>query len=115
LAICSGFGPVRIWAALRASSVASRFEALHLSGPTDLVGREEDFPPFCKRFFVHFITAITIYFNRYAYQLKRQTLACLTSENHDHFRGRGNWCTFAILTADVMAEGAASMPTSARS
>jgi class 3 adenylate cyclase/predicted ATPase len=36
-------GPVRAWAALRASSVASRFEALHTSGLTALVGREEEF------------------------------------------------------------------------
>jgi hypothetical protein len=35
-------GPVPAWAALRASSVASRFEALHASGLTDLVGREEE-------------------------------------------------------------------------
>jgi class 3 adenylate cyclase len=35
-------GPVRAWAALRSSSVASRFEALHASGLTDLVGREEE-------------------------------------------------------------------------
>jgi class 3 adenylate cyclase len=35
-------GPVRGWAALRASSVASRFEALHASDLTDLVGREEE-------------------------------------------------------------------------
>src|ERR1700733_6703414 len=35
-------GPVRAWAALRASSVASRFEALHTSGLTALVGREEE-------------------------------------------------------------------------
>src|SRR5215468_5106177 len=35
-------GPVRAWAALRPSSVASRFEALHASGLTDLVGREEE-------------------------------------------------------------------------
>jgi class 3 adenylate cyclase/predicted ATPase len=34
--------PVRAWAALRASSVASRFEALHASGLTALVGREEE-------------------------------------------------------------------------
>jgi class 3 adenylate cyclase/predicted ATPase len=33
---------VSAWAALRASSVASRFEALHASGLTDLVGREEE-------------------------------------------------------------------------
>jgi class 3 adenylate cyclase/predicted ATPase len=35
-------GPVRAWAALRASSVESRFEALHGSGLTELVGREEE-------------------------------------------------------------------------
>jgi predicted ATPase/class 3 adenylate cyclase len=35
-------GPVRAWAALRASSVESRFEALHASGLTALVGREEE-------------------------------------------------------------------------
>jgi class 3 adenylate cyclase len=35
-------GPVRAWAALRSSSVASRFEALHASGLTDLVGRDEE-------------------------------------------------------------------------
>src|SRR5882762_8907272 len=35
-------GPTRVWAALRASSVASRFEALHASGLTALVGREEE-------------------------------------------------------------------------
>jgi class 3 adenylate cyclase/tetratricopeptide (TPR) repeat protein len=35
-------GPVQAWAALRASSVASRFEALRASGLTDLVGREEE-------------------------------------------------------------------------
>jgi hypothetical protein len=34
--------PVRAWAALRASSVASRFEALHASDLTDFVGREEE-------------------------------------------------------------------------
>jgi class 3 adenylate cyclase len=34
--------PVRAWAALRASSLASRFEALHASGLTDLVGREDE-------------------------------------------------------------------------
>src|SRR5262249_20669991 len=33
-------GPVRAWAALRPSSVESRFEALHASGLTELVGRE---------------------------------------------------------------------------
>ena len=35
-------GPVQAWAALRASSVESRFEALHASGLTALVGREEE-------------------------------------------------------------------------
>src|SRR6516165_2772390 len=35
--------PVRAWAALRASSVASRFEALHATGLTALVGREKEF------------------------------------------------------------------------
>jgi class 3 adenylate cyclase/predicted ATPase len=35
-------GPVRAWAALRASSVEGRFEALHASGLTALVGREEE-------------------------------------------------------------------------
>ena len=35
-------GPVHVWAALRASSVESRFEALHASGLTALVGREEE-------------------------------------------------------------------------
>jgi predicted ATPase len=34
-------GPVRTWAALRPASVESRFEALHASGLTELVGREE--------------------------------------------------------------------------
>src|SRR5262249_52787949 len=34
--------PVRAWAALRASTVESRFEALHASGLTALVGREEE-------------------------------------------------------------------------
>src|SRR5262249_49345118 len=35
-------GPVRAWAALRASAVESRFEALHATGVTALVGREEE-------------------------------------------------------------------------
>src|SRR5271165_4658750 len=35
-------GPVRAWAALRPSSAESRFEALHASGLTALVGREEE-------------------------------------------------------------------------
>ena len=36
-------GLVRAWAALRASSVESRFDALHTTGLTALVGREEEF------------------------------------------------------------------------
>jgi class 3 adenylate cyclase/predicted ATPase len=36
-------GPTHAWAALRARSVESRFEALHTSGLTALVGREEEF------------------------------------------------------------------------
>ena len=35
-------GPVRAFAALRPSTVGSRFEALHASGLTELVGREEE-------------------------------------------------------------------------
>ena len=35
-------GPVRAWAALRESSAEGRFEAMHASGLTDLVGREEE-------------------------------------------------------------------------
>jgi hypothetical protein len=42
-------GPVRTWAALRASSVASRFEALHASGLTGLVGREEELELLLRR------------------------------------------------------------------
>jgi AAA ATPase domain len=42
-------GPVRAWAALRASSVASRFEALHASGLTELVGREEELEILLRR------------------------------------------------------------------
>jgi class 3 adenylate cyclase/predicted ATPase len=34
--------PVQAWAVLRASSVASRFEALHATGLTPLVGREDE-------------------------------------------------------------------------
>jgi hypothetical protein len=36
-------GPARAWIALRASSVESRFEALHAAALTPLVGREEEF------------------------------------------------------------------------
>ena len=35
-------GPTRAWAALRATSVEGRFEALHAPGLTALVGREEE-------------------------------------------------------------------------
>ncbi len=42
-------GPVRAFAALRASSVASRFEALHAAGLTALVGREEEFELLLRR------------------------------------------------------------------
>jgi class 3 adenylate cyclase len=42
-------GPVWAWAALRASLVESRFEALHASGLTDLVGREEEIELLLRR------------------------------------------------------------------
>ena len=42
-------GPVRAWAALRASSAEGRFEALHASGLTDLVGREEELELLLRR------------------------------------------------------------------
>jgi transcriptional regulator with AAA-type ATPase domain len=35
-------GPARAWAVLRARSVKSRFEAMHATGLTALVGREEE-------------------------------------------------------------------------
>jgi class 3 adenylate cyclase/predicted ATPase len=35
-------GSTRVWVALRASSMASRFEAMHATGFTPLVGREEE-------------------------------------------------------------------------
>src|SRR5580692_8253592 len=35
-------GPARAWAVLRASSAEGRFEAMHATGLTDLVGREEE-------------------------------------------------------------------------
>ncbi len=41
--------PVRAWAALRASSVESRFEALHAGGLTALVGREEELELLLRR------------------------------------------------------------------
>jgi class 3 adenylate cyclase/predicted ATPase len=42
-------GPVRAWAALRASAVESRFEALHTAGLTELVGREEELELLLRR------------------------------------------------------------------
>jgi AAA ATPase domain/Adenylate and Guanylate cyclase catalytic domain len=42
-------GPVRTWAALRAASVEGRFEAMHASGLTALVGREEELEILLRR------------------------------------------------------------------
>ena len=42
-------GPVRAWAARRTSSAEGRFEALHASGLTDLVGREEELELLLRR------------------------------------------------------------------
>ncbi len=42
-------GPVRAWAVLRARSVESRFEALHTTGLTVLVGREEELELLLRR------------------------------------------------------------------
>jgi class 3 adenylate cyclase/predicted ATPase len=42
-------GAVRAWAALRPSSVESRFEAMHASGLTELVGREEEIEILLRR------------------------------------------------------------------
>jgi class 3 adenylate cyclase len=42
-------GPVRAWAALRASSAEGRFEALHASGLTALVGRDEELDLLLRR------------------------------------------------------------------
>ena len=42
-------GPLRAWTALRPSAVASRFEALHASGLTELVGREEELELLVRR------------------------------------------------------------------
>ena len=42
-------GLVRAWAALRPSVVESRFEALHSSGVTELVGREEELALLLRR------------------------------------------------------------------
>ena len=42
-------GPVRAWAALRPSSIGSRFEAMHASGVTELAGREEELEILLRR------------------------------------------------------------------
>jgi class 3 adenylate cyclase/predicted ATPase len=42
-------GPTHAWAALRPSAQESRFEALHTSGLTDLVGREEEIELLLRR------------------------------------------------------------------
>jgi class 3 adenylate cyclase len=42
-------GPVRVWTALRPASVESRFEAMHASGLTELVGREEELDLLLRR------------------------------------------------------------------
>jgi class 3 adenylate cyclase/predicted ATPase len=42
-------GPVRAWSALRPASVEGRFEAMHASGLTDLVGREEELDLLLRR------------------------------------------------------------------
>ena len=42
-------GPVRAWAALRQASVEGRFEALHATGLTELVGREEELELLLRR------------------------------------------------------------------
>ena len=42
-------GPVRAWAALRSASVESRFDALHATGLTELVGREEELDLLLRR------------------------------------------------------------------
>jgi hypothetical protein len=41
--------PAQAWAALRSASVESRFEALHASGLTELVGREEELEILLRR------------------------------------------------------------------
>jgi hypothetical protein len=42
-------GPVKVWAALRPSSVESRYDALHATGLTDLVGRDEELELLLRR------------------------------------------------------------------
>jgi class 3 adenylate cyclase len=41
--------PVGAWAAVRPSSIESRFDAMHTGGLTDLVGREEEFDLLLRR------------------------------------------------------------------
>jgi hypothetical protein len=42
-------GPVRAWAALRPSTAEGRFDALHITDLTDLVGREEELELLLRR------------------------------------------------------------------
>jgi class 3 adenylate cyclase/tetratricopeptide (TPR) repeat protein len=42
-------GPTRVWAAIRPAAVEGRFEAMHASGLTDLVGREEELDLLLRR------------------------------------------------------------------
>src|SRR5262249_28732332 len=42
-------GPVRVFAVLRASSVESRFEAMHPGGVTELIGRDQELAPLLER------------------------------------------------------------------
>ena len=42
-------GPVSVWAVLRASTIESRFEALHASGLTALIGRDQEFQMLLQR------------------------------------------------------------------
>jgi hypothetical protein len=42
-------GPVRAWSALRPASVEGRFDAFHVSGLTELVGREEELELLLRR------------------------------------------------------------------
>ena len=42
-------GPVRAWVALRHASVEGRFEAMHASGVTELLGREEELDLLLRR------------------------------------------------------------------
>ena len=42
-------GPARAWTAVRSASVESRFDALHASGLTELIGREEELELLLRR------------------------------------------------------------------